>query len=123
MREIKFRAWDKKEKKMILPMGKVQPTLAYINFHDLTAQAIFYRWELMQYTGLQDSKGKEIYEGDLIGEKGYFVEVIFRDGAFANPIDGNPIIDWIYARSRRGIDTEVIGNIYEDEALLKGGEK
>jgi uncharacterized phage protein (TIGR01671 family) len=55
MREIKFRAWDKRFKKMEYGGGAL---LLRINEKDFT--------EPMQYTGLTDRNGKEIYEGDIV---------------------------------------------------------
>jgi len=73
--------------------------------------------KLMQYTGLKDKNGKEIYEGDLFNymcddgciEKN--CEVVFNDGAFRTRWGCliKDIIDWEF---------EVIGNIYENPELL-----
>ena len=59
MREIKFRAWDKKEKYMFVPHCGTDD----INKEIKEAQEMY---ELMQYTWLKDKNGKEIYEGDYL---------------------------------------------------------
>ena len=61
MREIKFRTWVKNESKMI---SGYSATVI-----DVFTQSFAYRSkevELMQYTGLKDKNGKEIFEGDVI---------------------------------------------------------
>ena len=60
MREIKFRAWDKQTKSMLL--GLAQPSA--VNLLDLTL--INEKYPLMQYTGLKDKNGVEIFEGDIV---------------------------------------------------------
>lgn len=74
MREIKFRAWDKHRKKMrsAEEMGRDQMTLSpdgrgFINVHRLLEESEYCTNLLpMQFTGLKDKNGKEIYEGDGI---------------------------------------------------------
>ena len=123
MREIKFRAWDINEKKMRY-MGD-----SYVgDFH------CFWRWhsryasELMQYTGLKDKNGKEIYEGDILlinGKKGV---VGFRDGSFISLYDWEELkgtyVNGSMWKGKELITTfdsnrEVIGNIYKNPELLK----
>lgn len=131
MREIKFRAWDKKKKSMI-PHGRLfsldcsneYPFLALANGFYADEFSV----EVMQFTGLRDKNGKEIYEGDYLRCKKYvggnFVEhcyelgyVEFLHGAFGlHRKQGfyRPFKDWL-----EDYELEVIGNIYEHPELFK----
>ena len=62
MKEIKFRAWDEEEG-MIYGLNKI--FLEY-DGHKGNPERLFQTIPLMQYTGLNDKNGKEIYEGDII---------------------------------------------------------
>jgi len=150
MREIKFRAWDEKYRIMIYPenldkiLKRFEGTDAF--FEDpLYAPDELYpfseikflrgisilqeeykdRLKIMQYTGLRDKNGREIYEGDIVRFKDWWDEEMVgevryseKDMAFTivNDFwDGFPIM---YAD-----DLEVIGNIYENPELLEEAEK
>jgi uncharacterized phage protein (TIGR01671 family) len=68
-REIKFRVWDKLEKRFIYPDEGYQGhyTLSLRGkFHNLQNGSGGDEYIIQQYTGLKDKNGKEIYEGDII---------------------------------------------------------
>jgi hypothetical protein len=99
MREIKFRAWDAQHQQYL-----------YFTPWDEMGQEQYVEWE--QFTGLKDSVGKEIYEGDIICQSdGKYREVCFKSGSFGKGVDFDFHQIW-------GDDT-VIGNIYENPELLK----
>lgn len=111
MREIKFRAWDNIDNKMI-----------YDTYN------IFEQWPniyIMQYTGLKDKNWKEIYEDDLVVllQKWHFTmiwKVIFINWWYeVRQRDWNRL--WLFNDLIRTpeIKIEIIGNIYENSNLIK----
>lgn len=120
-RVIKFRAWDKVEKEFIR-----QDYFNLIDFVGNTYQFSLGKlnqeigFELMQFTGLKDKNGKEIYEGDIVKLEGWEpknYEVVFDRGGFCLKWgeDSNFYNDIKYAEDDRG---EIIGNIWESKHLL-----
>lgn len=117
MREIRFRVWNPTIKKMINPVTSMQSSDG--NFQGLGSDCV-----VMQFTGLCDKNGKEIYEGDILrqhkkrGES--FVVVWSRD-------DGQWEIERSFCLSdnlwRWSKVSEVIGNIYENPELVGKGAK
>lgn len=119
MREIKFRVWN--TDRMIPPFTIQDAVLSTVHkpHLNLTTQK---RHIYMQFTGLLDKNGKEIYEGDIIScqRVGNSLRdkkvVFFTDGMFTANESGDetksstPII---------GIKCEIIGNIYENPELTK----
>ena len=75
-----------------------------------------------QFTSLYDCDGKEIFEGDILDFNGLTVEVRFVRGAFALLVNGN-LDDELYGDCRTDLFAKVIGNVYENPDILKGGKK
>ena len=75
-----------------------------------------------QFTSLYDCDGKEIFEGDILDFNGLTVEVRFVLGAFALLVNGN-LDDELYGDCRTDLFAKVIGNVYENPDIMKGGKK
>ena len=126
----KFRAWDTFDKKMLDVHGinydadgvwtkemiDDESDGEFIHFSDI---------ELLQSTGLFDKKGKEIYEGDIVTAMS---EGIKGTGVVKRRIDGYWLMypawqngqSWKLVVNEQGdTDVEIIGNIYENEDLIK----
>ncbi|WP_406590304.1 YopX family protein [Bacillus atrophaeus] len=121
MKEIKFRSWIKDKKEMLYEFTLKQPTVSHCNSNIL-----------MQYTGLKDKKGKEIYEEDIIqtsymkirgcayrcvfsAEFGGYLFDPFVIGDKDAPLLGIEEFAQQWEEVKHG---EVIGNIYENPKLL-----
>lgn len=126
-RVIKFRAWDDVEKKMIdFPLNQLIngcSSGASVYFHGLRS----FRNNIMEYIGLKDKNGIEIYDGDLIRGSGKPLKVIFQDGAFIGKHESHKLNSWTDLRiwndtkhqKKRITIWEIVGNIYENPELLK----
>ena len=120
-RKIAFRAWVK-EKKIMVPISGLlfdNDRLCEIlgNFLDGWGSSDTESVELMQFTGLKDKNGKEIYEGDIL-----LNEYVGGGEPYAVKINPN----WWYHEVEYGLiddnnshSFEVIANIYENPELIK----
>lgn len=146
-REIKFRAWDKLQNKMINAEPFSEEIAIQLGgvvglFNGKSYDTVTDEFELMQFTGLHDKNGREIYEGDIIQDK-YNFDCICGHGEFTDTIPDKRSVKWdleylqfkLYhvdqnisqfsgsgsslckANSEKRF--EVIGNIYEHPDLLK----
>lgn len=117
MREIKFRAWIKD-----------YALMADVNFLNIDYKEIVVmidendyefncgEYELMQYTGLKDENGREIYEGDIVrhaSDEGIY-KVTFEDGGFYV----KSLIEYDF-QTINEYPLEVIGNVWENPELLE----
>jgi len=128
MRQIKFRVWDRQNKSIFYPheiyFSENLKQIKAIDCMDNYIENGIPRFIVMEYIGLKDKNGKEIYVGDI---------VYSPDGAFVPDYhsycakyigwfyyEEDESIDWesfeeLYAS---GDDVEVIGNIYQNSNLL-----
>ena len=113
-REIKFRAWDTLSKKMINDVLNLR-NQEHNNFGSVLKDKTKI---VMQYTGLKDKNGKEIYEGDIVLDvvDNEIWEIIFKEGSFCIGKD-NKEEDTLYPQRFPGRYI-VIGNKYENPELL-----
>lgn len=143
-REIKFRAWDT-ERRMFVPQGEVifkdygetyfevvPNCLEYVGDKVHNGEQQYNRFELMQFTGLKDKNGTEIYEGDVVKNpveeyNGRYPEVVGHELYKIVWSDTDYMIlgECLQSISKNHLQLndllgcEVIGNIYQNPELLK----
>jgi len=115
-REIKFRAWDIRNSKMVdnaLVLGETHQLVTVHADYFNTPFSFFDGCKWMQYTGYKDKKGVEIYEGDFLRCGKHTALVVFVEGAFVfrNRI-GEWLDEWNWADDSNRF--EVIGHYYKE---------
>ena len=131
MREIKFRAWDSKHKGMddyffISSDGDVfDGAERTYNTPNLEIERVD-NLEIMQYTGLKDKNGKEIYEGDVVSCKGHNCKITYRTNFCDYTIEmirfGGRLLNLTKANITKN-KLEIIGNVHQNPELLNDQER
>lgn len=141
-RIVKYRAWDKKNKEMLYTYNDWEDDSKKVTFNRIYAPTfgshileISYSEDLtlydisieviescvaMQFTGLYDKNGKEIYESDIVKYGKWSCIVKYKNGSFIlECINFDNEGDFFYFADMSNNLLEIIGNIFETPELLK----
>ena len=134
--EIKFKAWDKQRKKIFevsnLGFNTVErDIMVSVQDHHYQGRGYIDNYELMQYTGLKDVNGIEIFEGDIVKNNFMCPEITKKKSNIG-------VIEWtdgnymLYCKEEdrytyltchiTNKEFEVLGNIYANPELLEESE-
>lgn len=141
MREIKFRGYSKEYKTMFdydyikkASDAMVKICQKFIDDNEIDSipisTGLFIPTDdkdmvLMQYTGLKDKNGKEIYEGDVIIKRPLLITGEYSNSGFAGVVKFDECSFWVENKNTTYLlwldyeEAEVLGNIYENKDLLE----
>ena len=130
MRDIKFRAWHKEKNIMVYDNeddtygywdGCCNSNVGMVN--SILNSKYYENYEFMQYTGLKDKNGKEIYEGDILRYSYNIAQIEDENYLVRQNICGWEMRKTKKKRGQRSVryteKMEIIGNIYENPELLE----
>ena len=110
MKDIKFRYWDPFNQMMF--RSEVTHLADFFRDYELALYGDN-NPTLMQFTGLQDTNGRDIYEGDILASHMGKLTVVFDYGEFIGKMDDQPG-RWPYIMQPRFFpQVKIIGNVYE----------
>ena len=113
-REIKFRAWDKTDNRWL-----ESQEFSISGNGGIQTFGVYHPCDVMQYTGLKDKNGKEIYEEDVVRHRDNQLaewrndKIIFENGGFIAKSNQS-----LQRQTFIGEQMEIIGNIYENPTML-----
>ena len=114
MREIKFKVWNTIDKCFVSPQSNFFSAVLTVALKGSK------HYGALQYTGLKDSKGAEIYEGDIMLTEGEYRSVVkFGGGSFCIQHITKWVSPWLPMRGIAMDRYRVVGNIYENPELLE----
>lgn len=128
-RMLKFRAWDEELNRMYCgdEIEAREELNAWLSYGELAIYRIndgeYTELKPLQYTGLDDRNGREIYEGDIVKIKGHAFEGAIKiDGIYEVGYNDRMELccgSWLLHRELPYVT--VIGNKYQNPELLRGG--
>ena len=128
MREIKFRAWDS-QRSIMTRVHKLDLDSEWRRLWETLESKVGITYgisskfvKLMQYTGLKDKKGVEIYEGDVVRYKDWPKDTHYKKQTIKmENIEGKYCCHLGWNLDTSKCDIEIIGNIYENPELIEKG--
>jgi len=125
MRELKFRVWSFNDNKYIDQFAPDFVGLAFnylINnkYYNVDKKEFEKEFCFQQFTGLKDSEGRDIYEGDIVQARDHYDDTYFT----GKVVFSKELASFVFASEKAeyyvtSYDLLVIGNIFENKDLLK----